>query len=99
MLASFLCLPNDSAFINESGPFSFSLFQRAFRDVVRVVGDLVARLENLLSLADIGWYGEPHLIYEVKHPLAINDEVAANGQPSRLDYELFKTIDEIQNFQ
>jgi hypothetical protein len=99
LLASFLRFPDDSAFVNKPRPFSLGIFEGPFRDVVRVVGDLFARFEDLLRLADIGGYGEPHLIYEVEYPLAVDDEVAANGQSSRLDYELFKAIDEVQNFQ
>ncbi len=99
LLTSLLRFANNRALLNEPCPFCLRVLKRPFPGCMCVVNYLVACFDNLLSLADISWDGEPHLIDEVEHALAVNDEVAANGQPPRLYEELFKAIDEVENFQ
>lgn len=98
LLAAFLGLVNDRGLLKPPGAFNLCTFQCLARISVRFLDDLVAHFEYLLSLPQVRWNSEPHLVDDVEHPFAVDHQVATDGQPSRLDNQFFQRVDEVEYF-
>ena len=58
---------------------------------------MIPRFDNLGRPADIFWHGQTKLIDEVEHAFAVDDQVAADGQTSRLDDQVFQVVYEFED--
>lgn len=96
-LAALARFANDGRFIDSAGALRLSFLERLISCVVGFRKNLVAGLKDLLSLFQVNWHRESHLVDDVQHALAVHDQVAANRQSPGLNDQFFQAIDEIED--
>lgn len=97
-LAALVGFAHDGSFFHAAGTLLIGACEGLLCTGVRFRQNLVAHFKDLLCLAKICWNGQPHLVDDIKHALAIDDQVAANRQPPCLDHQLFETINQVEDF-
>ena len=97
--AAILSFTEDGVLLNSAGAFVFTAFQGLARCFVCLFDNLFADFEQLLRLAQVGRHCEAHLIDDIKHAFAIDNEVSTDGQAAGLNDQFLKRIDQFEDFQ